>query len=30
MSDRDNLESESDQPTAKKAKSQYDTLSSHQ
>ncbi|XP_044583061.1 uncharacterized protein LOC123264066 [Cotesia glomerata] len=30
MSDRDNLESESDQPPAKKAKSHYDTLSSHQ
>ncbi|XP_044592974.1 uncharacterized protein LOC123270885 [Cotesia glomerata] len=30
MSDRDNLESESDQPPEKKAKSHYDTLSSHQ
>ncbi|XP_044589254.1 uncharacterized protein LOC123268337 [Cotesia glomerata] len=30
MSDHDNLESESDQPPAKKAKSHYDTLSSHQ
>ncbi|XP_072947697.1 uncharacterized protein [Epargyreus clarus] len=30
MSDRDNLESESDQPSAKKAKSHYDTPSSHQ
>ncbi|CAH4003981.1 unnamed protein product [Pieris brassicae] len=30
MSDRDNLESESDQPPANKAKSHYDTPSSHQ
>jgi hypothetical protein len=29
MSDSDNLESESDQPPAKKAKSNYDTPSSH-